>query len=167
MKKEKRLNIYLGGTICSGWRQELMGVLPEDVSWYNPICSDYWKEERENEREIVKQEADALVFYFSPLTKFPHVIAEYQAELQKAVAAGHPEKIILLFLPIGKKDENITFATDARKSCEYMEREARKAGAKVCERMLDIANYLRTFKKAEAPADTDDAKKGPGRPKKE
>lgn len=167
MKKDKRLNIYLGGTICSGWRHELMSILPDDVAWYNPICSDYWSEERENEREIVKAGADVLVFFFSPLTKFYHTIAEYQEELQKAVAEGHPEKIVLLFLPKNKRDENIQFAADARLSCEAMEKAARNAGAHVCERMLDIANYLRSFKTAVAPAEEEEIKRSPGRPKKD
>ena len=128
--------VFLGGTCNdSTWRDELIPML--DIDYFNPVVKDWTPADQENE---LKERAtcDFVLYTITPLMAGVYSIAEAVDDSNK-----RPEKTVFLVLPEDRKDdESVQFSNANLKSLVMCEKMIAGNGAKVCDSLQEVADYL-------------------------
>lgn len=129
------MKVFLGGT-CAGrkWRNEIIPLLQCD--YYNPIVKNWSEEDRLREvRE--RQTADYVLYVLTADMAGVYSIAEVIDDSNK-----RPQKTILCILYDG-------FGPKMSHSLNAVARLAEENGAKVCEDLNEVVQFLNTHQLVE------------------
>ena len=124
------MKVFLGGT-CAGrkWRNEIIPLLKCD--YYNPIVKNW--SEKDRLREVhERQTADYVLYVLTADMAGVYSIAEVIDDSNK-----RPQKTILCILYDG-------FSSKMSHSLNAVARLAKENGAKVCEDLNEVVQFLNT-----------------------
>ena len=124
------MKVFLGGT-CAGrkWRNEIIPLLKCD--YYNPLVKNW--SEKDRLREVhVRQTADYVLYVLTADMAGVYSIAEVIDDSNK-----RPQKTILCILYDG-------FSSKMSHSLNAVARLAKENGAKVCEDLNEVVQFLNT-----------------------
>lgn len=129
------MKVFLGGT-CAGrkWRNEIIPLLQCD--YYNPIVKN-WSEEDRLREVHERQTADYVLYVLTADMAGVYSIAEVIDDSNK-----RPQKTILCILYDG-------FGPKMSHSLNAVDRLAEENGAKVCEDLNEVVQFLNTHQLVE------------------
>lgn len=126
------MEVFLGGTTNnSSWRDSLIPML--NCDYFNPVVEN-WNEEAQQNEILKRKTCDILLYVITPKMIGVYAVAEAVYD-----ACNRPEKTIFCVL----KEDDFNEWTEAQlKSLEMTKQLIEDSGAKVCEDLNDIANYI-------------------------
>lgn len=127
----KKTKIFLGGTVDSNWRDELIPKL--EVDYFNPIVPD-WTEEDYKEELKQRKICDFVLYCITPKMTGVYAIAEVIDDSNK-----QPEKTLFFVL---EKDEESIFSERQKKSLIAVGKMVVKNGGKWFTSEEDLLNFL-------------------------
>ena len=126
--KETKKRIFLGGTCAeSTWREELIPKL--DIDYFNPVVDD-WTPECQEEEIRQRKTCDYVLYVITSAMQGVYSIAEVVDDSNK-----RPDKTIFCVLEDGFDKKQI-------KSLKQVSKMVEENGAKVCNSLKDIADYV-------------------------
>lgn len=133
------IEVFLGGT-CNGsdWRDSLMPML--NVMFFNPVVDDWTEEAQELEKQK-RKECDLILYVITPKMKGVYSIAEATYD-----ACKKPKRTIFCVVDYDS-DENGEYDFDEHqlKSLEATKELIESCGAKVCDNLFEVADYINNF----------------------
>lgn len=88
------MNLFLGGTCTSKWRDNLIPLLDSNgIDYFNPIVDD-WNEEAQKREYEAKNNCSHMLYIITPLMEGVFSIAEAVDDSNK-----RPDKTIFIYMP--------------------------------------------------------------------
>lgn len=134
------LQVFLGGTIKSNWRDVLIPKLT--IPYFNPVVKD-WTPEDQKKEELEKKRSSHQLYVITPKQVGFYSIAEFSvAKLTHAKSdLGELVDVIVCFL---NEDEGVSFTPEQVKSNEAIVRlfTQNDLGVKFLDSLDNVASYL-------------------------
>lgn len=130
------MKVFLGGTTNgSNWREKLISMLA--IGYYNPVVEN-WQQEHRDEEIKQRKECDFVLYVITPSMLGLLSICELIDDSNK-----RPKSTVFFLMEreqIG--DKKIKFTNEAAASLEVVKTIAINNGAKHCNSLEEIADYL-------------------------
>lgn len=133
-QKEKGIEVFLGGTVDSNWREQLIPKL--NVDCFNPIVDD-WNEEAQKKEIEKRKTCDFVLYVLTPKMSGVYAVAEVTDDSNK-----QPEKTVLCIL---EEDGDSKFDKRQMKSMNMLKDLIQKNGGYVFMSLEKIANFFNKF----------------------
>lgn len=133
-----KTTVFLGGTCSeSTWREELIAMLDDTkVSAFNPVVDD-WNEEAQANEDFHKENDDLMLFVLTPEMQGVYSIFEI-ADLSNK----RPNRTV--FCVLNERDGK-SFNVMVQKNMIKIKKDVAKNGAKVCDSLKEVAEYLNAY----------------------
>ena len=136
-----KITVFGGGT-CNGskWRDLLIPLLNDNISFFNPVVPN-WTPECQAAEVKAREESDYVLYVITP--KMTGIYSICEATYDSCV---RPKKTLFCYLD---SDEGFTFTTHQVKSLEAIKKLLKQNGSTVFNNIQDISAYLNniTFQK--------------------
>lgn len=128
------LSVFLGGTCNeSTWRDELIPMLNQGISAFNPVVPD-WNEEAYRRELHARAYSDYVLYVITPRMTGVYSIAEVVDDSNK-----RPKKTIFTYL---ERDNDLSFNAGQLKSLKAVGSMVKENGGKVFVNLQEIADFL-------------------------
>lgn len=126
------MKVFLGGTCNnSNWRNALIPLL--QCEYFNPVVED-WTPECMAEEIKQREECDFVLYVITPKMSGVYSIAEVVDDSNK-----RPQKTVFAFFT---QEDEFTFDKGQKRSLLQVQKMIEQNGAKVCNSIEDIAEFL-------------------------
>lgn len=124
--------VFLGGTCNNSlWREQLIPLL--NINYFNPVVNN-WTPECQAEEIRQRAGCDCVLYVITPRMTGVYSIAEVVEDSNK-----RPSKTIFCALP---DDGELSFNSDQLKSLLMVTAMVKNNGAKVCDTLAEVAEFL-------------------------
>jgi len=153
VKENNKIKVFLGGTVNSTWREEIIPKLK--IDYFNPIFLE-WTTECQNEELKQRDECDFLLYIITPKQHGVFSIAELVDDSNK-----RPGRTLFCFLEKDKADEeehpiksrsvvlsssnNVYFSNKQKKSLIAIGNMIERNGARWFKTLDDVVKFLNSY----------------------